>query len=173
MNTEIFFIVICYVALGFLLLLFNLRTNFHWFFKSSMIVVVTFFYILTYNSFKEIIGWPTKEILPERFRLIAAQIYEPNAIINSEGSIYLWLTSMDSLAGLGIPRSYEVQYSKEIHEKVSKALVDIKNGIPQMGENGEEEESGVISKILEKKKVSTTSENLNFFDMPNQLLPEK
>ena len=42
-----------------------------------------------------------------------------------------------------------------------------------MGENGEEEESGVISKILEKKKVSTTSENLNFFDMPNQLLPEK
>ena len=80
---------------------------------------------------------------------------------------------MDSLAGLGIPRSYEVPYSKEIHEKVAKALVDIKNGIPQMGENGEEEESGVISKILEKKKVSTTSENLNFFDMPNQLLPEK
>ena len=173
MNTEIFFIIICYVALGFLLLLFNLRTNFHWFFKSSMIVVVTFFYILTFNSFKEIIGWPTKEILPERFRLIAAQIYEPNAIVDSEGSIYLWLTSMDSLAGLGTPRSYEVPYSKEIHEKVAKALVDIKNGIPQMGENGEEEESGVISKILEKKKVSTTSENLNFFDMPNQLLPEK
>ena len=96
-----------------------------------MIGIVTIFYILTYNSFKEIVGWPTADILPERFRLIAAQIYEPNALLDSEGSIYLWLTNMDNLAGLGTPRSYELPYSKEIHEKVSKALVDIKNGIPQ------------------------------------------
>ena len=173
MNAEIFFIVICYVALAFLLVLFNLRTSFHWIFKSSMIGIVTLFYILTYNSFKEIVGWPTADILPERFRLIAAQIYEPNALLNSEGSIYLWLTNMDNLAGLGTPRSYELPYSKEIHEKVSKALVDIKNGIPQMGENGEEEEGGILSQILERKKVIAKSQNLNFFDMPNQLLPEK
>ena len=173
MNAEIFFIIICYVALGFLLLLFNLRTNFHWIFKSSMIILTTFFYILTYNSFKEIVGWPTKGVLPDKFRLIAAQIYEPNALINSEGSIYLWLTNMDDFAGLGTPRSYEVPYNKIVHEKVSKALVDIKNGIPQMGESGEEEEGGLINRILEKKKVSSKSDNLDFFDMPNQLLPEK
>ena len=173
MNAEIFFIIICYVALAFLLVLFNLRTSFHWIFKSSMIGIVTLFYILTYNSFKEIVGWPTADILPERFRLIAAQIYEPNALLNSEGSIYLWLTNMDNLAGLGTPRSYELPYGKEIHEKVSKALVDIKNGIPQMGENGDEEEGGILSQILERKKVIAKSQNLNFFDMPNQLLPEK
>ena len=64
-------------------------------------------------------------------------------------------------------------YNKIVHEKVSKALVDIKNGIPQMGESGEEEEGGLINRILEKKKVSSKSDNLDFFDMPNQLLPEK
>ena len=42
-----------------------------------------------------------------------------------------------------------------------------------MGESGEEEEGGLINRILEKKKVSSKSDNLDFFDMPNQLLPEK
>ena len=80
---------------------------------------------------------------------------------------------MDNLAGLGTPRSYELPYSKEIHEKVSKALVDIKNGIPQMGENGDEEEGGILSQILERKKVIAKSQNLNFLICPNKLLPEK
>ena len=42
---------------------------------------------------------------------------------------------LEDLAGLGIPRSYSFPYSKEKpHEKISKALVNLKNGIPQMGE---------------------------------------
>ena len=32
---------------------------------------------------------------------------------------------------------------------------------------------GLITKVLEKKKTIATSANLKFFDMPNQLLPEK
>ena len=37
----------------------------------------------------------------------------------------------------------------------------------------EEEKVGLITKVLEKKKTIATSTNLKFFDMPNQLLPEK
>ena len=173
MNTEVFLIIICYVILGFLLVLFNLRTSFHWGFKASMITVVTIFYILTYKSFKDLIGWPTGEPLPERFRLISAQIYEPNALINSEGSIYVWITDMNSLAGLGTPRSFQLPYAKTTHEVVAKALVNIKNGVPQMGEKGEDEDTGIISSILDKKKVLSSSSKLNFYDMPNQILPEK
>ena len=80
MNIEIFFIVICYVLIGFLLIVFNLRTNFHWLIKATMIVIVTLFYVLTYKSFKNLLGWPSSELLPDRFRLVAAQIYEPNAL---------------------------------------------------------------------------------------------
>ena len=54
-----------------------------------------FIYLHTIHS--GIIGWPTNEPLPDRFRLISAQIYEPNALINSEGAIYLWVADMDEL----------------------------------------------------------------------------
>ena len=174
MNTTIISIVVSYIVLGFLLLIFNLRTSYHWFIKTIMIISITFFYILTYNSFKEILGWPTKEVLPDRFRLVGAQIYEPNIITSSEGSIYIWITDMNERAGLGIPRSFELPYAKEIHEKISKASVNLKNGIPQMGEMiDEEKDTGVVSKILANKKAITTSTKIKFFDMPNQLLPEK
>ena len=173
MNSEIFLIIICYVILGFLLVLFNLRTNFHWLIKSTMIVLTTLFYILTYNSYKDLIGWPTNDSLPDRFRLVAAQIYEPNALINSEGRIFIWITNMDDLAGLSTPRSYSLEYNKEVHERISKALVNLKNGIPQMGENINENKKNIISSVLKKEKASVVSTKLNFFDMPNQLLPEK
>ncbi len=122
MNIEIFFIIICYVLIGFLLVIFNLRTNFHWVVKATMIILVTLFYVLTYKSFKNLLGWPSSESLPDRFRLVAAQIYEPNALINSEGAIFLWVTDMNDLAGLGTPRSFSIKYNKELHEKVSKSL---------------------------------------------------
>ncbi len=138
-----------------------------------MIILTTFFYILTYDSFKNLLGWPSSDTLPDRFRLVAAQIYEPNALINSEGSIFLWITDMDDLAGLSTPRSYSIKYNKEVHERVSKALVSLKNGTPQMGENTDENKKNVISSVLKKEKASVVSSKLNFFDMPNQLLPEK
>ena len=174
MSSSIISIIISYIVLGFLVVLFNMRTSFHWIIKASMIISVTFFYILTYNSFKNILGWPTKESLPDRFRLISAQIYEPNIVTASEGSIYIWITNMNEKSGLGLPRSFELPYNKETHEKISKASVNLKNGIPQMGESIEEEKKeGLISKVLENKKAIAGSTKLNFFDMPNQLLPEK
>jgi len=174
MGSTVLSIIVSYILLGFLLLMFNLRTSFHWLIKSSLIILVTAFYIITYNSFKGILGWPTKDNLPDRFRLVAAQIYEPNIVISSEGSIYIWITDMNEKSGLGIPRSFELPYSKEAHEQISKASVNLKNGIPQMGESIEEEkETGIISKILEKKKTVASSAKVKFFDMPNQLLPEK
>ena len=138
-----------------------------------MIVITTIFCVLTYDSFKNLVGWPSNDNLPDRFRLVAAQIYEPNALINSEGNIYLWITDMNDLAGLSTPRSYSLKYNKEVHEKISKALVSLKNGIPQMGENVDENKKNIISSVLKKEKASTVSSKLNFFDMPNQLLPEK
>ena len=67
-------------------------------------------YILTYDSFKNLMGWPSNASLPDRFRLVAAQIYEPNVPINSKGSIFLWITDMDDLAGLNHDLTAKTQY---------------------------------------------------------------
>ena len=42
-----------------------------------------------------------------------------------------------------------------------------------MGENIDENKKNIISSVLKKEKASSVSSKLNFFDMPNQLLPEK
>ena len=173
MDATVILLILGYVVLGYLLLLFNLRTGFSWLLKAAMVLVVTFFYVFTYNSYKSLLGWPTKDFLPERFRLISAQIYEPNVVINSEGSIFVWITDMEEKSGLGMPRSFELPYNKEAHQKISKASINIKNGIPQMGENVDENKKNIISSVLKKEKASAISSKLNFFDMPNQLLPEK
>ena len=128
-----------------------------------MIVLVTLFYILTYNSFKNLLGWPASESLPDRFRLVAAQIYEPNAFINSEGAIYLWVTNMNDLAGLGVPRSFTIKYNKELHEKISKSLVNLKNGVPQMGENLEENKKGIVSSVQKRKNFNCCKYKIKFF----------
>ena len=43
-----------------------------------------------------------------------------------------------------------------------------------MGEiSDDNNEEGIVAKILEKKKAVSNSIKVNFFDMPSQLLPEK
>ena len=45
MSSEIILIITGYILIGFLLTLFNLRTNFHWILKSSMIVLTALLYL--------------------------------------------------------------------------------------------------------------------------------
>ncbi len=63
MSSEIFLIIICYVILAFLLVLFNLRTNFHWIIKSTMVVLTTMFYILTYDHWVKILSESIKTMV--------------------------------------------------------------------------------------------------------------
>ena len=41
------------------------------------------------------------------------------------------------------------------------------------GRAGRENKKGIVSSVLKKEKATAVSTKLNFFDMPNQLLPEK
>ena len=42
-----------------------------------------------------------------------------------------------------------------------------------MGENLEENKKGIVSSVLKKEKSNCCKHKIKFFDMPNQLLPEK
>ena len=69
---------------------------------------------------------------------------------------------MDDLAGLGVPRSFKINYNKELHEKVSKSLVNLKNGVPQMGENLDDEKRNNF-KSSKKRKNYYGKYNIKLF----------
>ena len=47
-------------------------------------------------------------------------------------------------------KQWTINYNNELHEKVSKSLVNLKNGVPLMGENLDDEKKGIISSVLKK-----------------------
>ena len=74
-------------------------------------------------------GWPANQSLPTQFELIAADVVEPNASDNHEGSIHLWIR----LTSAGKPRVYGLPYSREVHKMLYETRQKMNTGQTQMG----------------------------------------
>jgi len=161
-----------YVLVALLLLSINLYSNWSWRIKAGTIIVTSFFYIVTYVSYPELLGWPTRETLPERFRLLAIHVEQPNKLTRDEGAIYLWLTDADDVQLAATPRAYRFPYSEPMHEIVMSAGAKLKNGEAQIGEFKEPEDGDIV--LLRNKSPTTQiSSYLKFYDMPDPMFPEK
>ena len=53
------------------------------------------FYFITWVGYKQVLGWPTAQEIPEEFRLIWVAIDEPDKMTKNQGGIYLWVKSVD------------------------------------------------------------------------------
>ena len=149
-------LVTAYVLIGALLLSINLYSNWSWKIKAVTIIITTMFFIITYFSYPNLLGWPTSENPPERFRLIASHVQQPNKVTGESGAIFLWLTQIDDLASSTPPRAYRMEYSNELHELVINANSILNKGIPQLGE-------------FEDQKTT----DIEFYDLPDPLFPDK
>ena len=127
-------LIAAYILIALLLLSINLYSKWSWKVKASTIIVTSFFYIITYYSFPQLLGWPTTENPPERFRLVASHVQQPDKVTGEEGYVYLWLTRIDDLSSPTPPRAYRLDYSNELHEIVINANAKLKKGIAQLGE---------------------------------------
>ncbi len=121
---------------GFVLVLIVLslmlfKSNYPVLVKAMMVVVVTAFYWVQYESLLLYTGWPTVDKLPVKFVLIAADVQEPNAQTGAEGKLYWWLR--DSAHPDSSPRAYELPYQEELHEKSTQVLEDQKSGGQYLG----------------------------------------
>ncbi len=161
-----------YVLTACLLAFLCLYTRFHWSLKAGTTVLVSAFYIINYFGLTSLLGWPTMQDMPNNFRLISAQIYEPNKTTGTPGRIYIWVTSMGENAGLSVPRSFEIEYSDEVHKKVATAMNAIQDGTPQIGEI-EEDGAGNVMARTDQAQQALEPVKLNFFDLPTSVLPEK
>ena len=113
-----------------LLLVLCLRTGHHWLIKIAMVGLALFFYLLTYYSLPGFFGWPTLAHLPAKFFLLDARVDEPRSESDA-GAVYLWVDSLDDGAR---PRSYQLPYSKELHNRITKAKARLEFGHTLAGE---------------------------------------
>jgi len=160
-----------YVVLALLLLGLNLYSSWRWSIKVGMIVLVSAFYVVSYLSIPPLLGWPTDERLPQQFNLVATYVQEPDKLNGTPGDIYLWVTDMRSPPGEARPRAYRLPFTPELHAKVVEAGKKLRKDLPQLGEV--EEETGPGATPLDASRMGQESTNIEFYDLPDPLFPEK
>ena len=165
-------LIAAYLLIGLILLSINLYSNWSWKVKATTIIITSFFYIVTYYSYPQLLGWPTSDNPPERFRLIASHVKQPDKVTGDEGAVYLWLTEIDDLSANRPPRAYRLQYSNRLHELVINAKSKLDKGIPQLGEFDDKKKS-TIGELKEAPRSGQESIDIEFFDLPDPLFPDK
>ena len=129
MLEERLILLFAYLLVASLLLLVCFRTNFTKKSKSLFVLVVTVFYFVTWQGLFDILGWPTYEELPDKFKISWVVIQEPNKISKKEGGLYLWVRNLDeSNRPFGQPRAYSLFWNEENHRRAQEALHRIKEG---------------------------------------------
>ncbi len=111
------------IAAGFvfivaLLLALSLKTNYHWTIKAGVIALAVGFYAVMLSALPGFYGWPVKESLPQKFKLISMVVQEPDNEA-SDGVIYMWVADLSDSDQT--PRAYELPYDDELHSRLTKA----------------------------------------------------
>ena len=164
-------LIAAYILIALILLSINLYSNWSWKVKAATIILTSIFYIVTYFSYPQLLGWPTSENPPERFRLIASHVQQPNKITGEDGYVYLWLTRIDDLASTNPPRAYRLDYSNELHERVINANSKLNKGIPQLGEF--DDHQNIIDELKDAPRSGQKTVKIEFYDLPDPLFPDK
>lgn len=165
-------LVAAYILTVLLLLSINLYSNWSWKVKAGSIGAAMLLYIVTYVSIPPLLGWPTSESLPQRFRLVAAEVLQPDKATGAKGKIYLWLKGLEGAADRGRPRAYELPYSSQLHEAVLKAKSKLDKGMQQLGEMKESMDPDA-REVDTYSRMGQESVEIDFYDLPDPLIPEK
>lgn len=94
-----------------------------------ILVLLPVFYIGHYLMLQELKGWPSSAELPERFRLLAFDIIEPDPNTAKPGRILLWIDGI----GKRDPRVHELPYRKQLHRALVAARKRQAQGRQQIG----------------------------------------
>ena len=118
-----------YIIIAVLLLSFNIAPRWSWWVKATGIVVTSVFFVVSYYSIIDMMGWPVEARLPERFQLHWARVSEPDRLLNTPGAIYVWVEELDEQnIPLGMPRAYKLPYSAPLDNGVNDAMDMISMG---------------------------------------------
>ena len=94
-----------------------------------ILVLLPVFYIGHYLMLQELKGRPSSAELPERFRLLAFDITEPDPNTAEPGRILIWIDGI----GERDPRVHELPYRKQLHQTLVAARERQVQGHQQIG----------------------------------------
>jgi hypothetical protein len=118
-----------YALVAALLAYLLLLSRLHWVFKALATVATVALIPLTFNGVGELRGLPSDGPIPTSFRMLWAQVTEPNPLQREKGNVFLWLQTLDANNyPLGQPRAYQLPYSDDLKIKVSDAMAKIAQG---------------------------------------------
>ena len=118
-----------YALVAALLAYLVLLTRIHWLLKFLATAATVAAIPLTFWGVGELRGLPSDSEIPSSFRLLWAEVVEPNTLQGEKGHVYLWLLRLDSdNFPVGLPRAYQLPYSEELQIKVSEATGMISDG---------------------------------------------
>lgn len=150
MTFTILTLTAAYALVASLLAYLLLLSRLHWVFKGLATLSVVALVPLTFFGVGELRGLPSDGDIPDSFRMLWAQVVEPNPVQGEKGKVYLWLQALDGdNYPTGLPRAYQLPYSDDLKIKVSEAMGDISQG---------EEIQGTVD--AEKALPEATSEAL-------------
>jgi hypothetical protein len=112
-----------YVILAVLLLSLNIAPRWAWWVKGTAIIVTSAFFVISYYSMIDLMGWPVKARMPEKFQLLWAKVNEPDKLLNTPGAIYMWVEALDKdNIPTGLPRAYRLPYTQPLETGIENAL---------------------------------------------------
>lgn len=129
MTFTILTLTAAYALVASLLAYLLLMSRLHWVFKGLATLSVVALIPLTFFGVGELRGLPSDGDLPDSFRMLWAQVTEPNPLQGEEGRVFLWLQMLDAENfPVGLPRAYQLPYSKDLEVKVNEAMGKIAQG---------------------------------------------
>lgn len=135
--------------------------------KALLVLGVTAYYAVAYDTVLSIWGLPSQDGLPERFVLLASVIEEPTA--RSAGALYLWVNAIEGDRPAALPRAYQVPYTKDLHARLNEATRRAREGVTQIGTTEPKRGKGGLAWL----RPGSDAQALKIGDMPSPQLPEK
>ena len=141
-STGFIGVLSAYIVVALLLLSFNIGPRWAWWVKATGIIVTTAFFVVSYYAIIDLMGWPVKARMPAHFQLLWAKVNEPDKLINTPGSVFLWVEELDSNnIPMGTPRAFRLPYTVPLDEGVNEALGRISDGEQISGEARDAEQN--------------------------------
>lgn len=129
MTFTILSLTAAYALVAAMLAYLLLLSRLHWVFKALATVATVALIPLTFQGVGELRGLPSDGPIPTSFRMLWAQVTDPNPLQGEKGHVFLWLQTLDKdNYPVGQPRAFRLPYSEDLKIKVNEAMGQISEG---------------------------------------------